>query len=173
MNFDKYITNVPDFPLPGIQFKDITTLIQDGDAFSEAINEMAEFAKSVGANMIMGPESRGFIFGCPVAVKLGIGFVPLRKPGKLPRETITESYDLEYGTNSLEIHKDSLKPGDKVVIIDDILATGGTILAGIKLAERLGAKVVGVCELIELTKLNGKDKFKDIPLKTLIKYDID
>ena len=172
-DYDKYIATVKDFPIKGIEFKDITTLIHDAKAFNQCINDLTDFAKAQGANIIMGPDARGFIFGCPVAFNLGAGFVPVRKPGKLPRETISQSYDLEYGSNTLSIHKDAFKPGDKVVIIDDIMATGGTIEASIKLAEQLGAIVVGVAVVLELTKLKGREKFKDIPYLALVGYDID
>ena len=173
MDFDKYIANVPDFPIPGIQFKDITTLIREGEVFKEAIKEMADFGRELGATVVMGPDARGFIFGCPVAYELGVGFIPVRKPGKLPRETISEAYSLEYGQNVLEIHKDALKPGDKVLIVDDLMATGGTVQASVNLVKKLGAEVVGVTSLIELTKLNGRSLIKGIPFKALVKYDID
>ena len=129
MKLENFIANVPNFPKEGILFKDITPLLQDGAAFKYACDQITNFAKEKGATVIVGPESRGFIFGCPVATALNIGFVPVRKPGKLPREQITEKYTLEYGSNELCMHLDSIKPGDKVVIIDDLLATGGTLAA--------------------------------------------
>lgn len=156
MKFENYIATVEGFPKEGISFKDITPLMQNGEAFKNACQDLARFAKEVNATIIVGPESRGFIFGCPVAYELGLGFVPIRKPGKLPREHITEKYDLEYGSNSLCMHVDAIKPGDKVVIIDDLLATGGTALATVNLIKRLGGEVVGACFLIELGELNGR-----------------
>lgn len=156
MKFENYIATVEGFPKEGISFKDITPLMQNGEAFKNACQDLARFAKEVNATIIVGPESRGFIFGCPVAYELGLGFVPIRKPGKLPREHITEKYDLEYGSNSLCMHVDAIKPGDKVVIIDDLLATGGTVLATVNLIKRLGGEVVGACFLIELGELNGR-----------------
>ena len=172
MNFEDYIANVPNFPIEGIQFKDITTLIIDKDAFKAAIDELAAFGKKLGANVVMGPDARGFIFGCPVAYAMGVGFVPVRKPGKLPRETIKVSYSLEYGKNELEINKDAFKKGDKVLIVDDLMATGGTVVASIKLAEKLGAEVVGVATVIELTELEGAKKLNNIPFYSLVKYNI-
>ena len=170
MKFEDYITNVPDFPIEGIQFKDITPLIGDGKAFKAAIKELAEYATKQGATKIVGPDARGFIIGCPVATELELGFVPVRKPGKLPREVIQYDYSLEYGTNTLCMHKDGVKPGDKVVIMDDLLATGGTIQASVKLVEQAGAEVVGLGFVIELLDLKGRDKIKGYPIKTLIQY---
>ncbi len=161
MNYEKYIATVEGFPKEGISFKDITPLMQNGEVFKHACNDLAEYVKKVGATVIVGPESRGFIFGCPVATKLGIGFVPIRKPGKLPREYITEEYDLEYGSNTLCMHTDAIKPGDKVVIIDDLLATGGTVAASVNLVNRLGGEVVGACFLIELVDLKGRELLKN------------
>lgn len=169
MDYKNYIKEIKDFPVEGILFRDITPLIGDGEAFKEATDEISEFAKNLGANVIVGPESRGFIFGCPVACKLGIGFVPIRKPGKLPREFISASYELEYGTNTLCMHKDAIKKGQKVVIVDDLLATGGTIKAAIELVNQLGGEVVGVAFAIELTALHGRENFT-CPVKTLIQY---
>ena len=170
MDLNAYITNVPDFPKEGIQFKDITPLIGDAEAFRFAINEMAAFARAKGAEVIVGPDARGFIFGTPVAYALNLGFVPVRKPGKLPRETLEKTYDLEYGTNTLAIHKTEIKPGQKVVIADDLLATGGTIDATVSLLESLGAEVVGCVFLIELDFLKGREKLNTIPIKTLLHY---
>ena len=164
MNLKNYIAEVADFPQTGILFRDITPLLQNGEAYQYAIDKIAEFAKSKGATVVVGPESRGFIFGCPVAVELGIGFVPIRKPNKLPREVVTEKYTLEYGTNALSMHADAIKPGDKVVIVDDLLATGGTLQAACKLVERLGGEVVGISCLIELEALEGR--------KLLENYDV-
>lgn len=171
MDYSKFIAGVQDFPIKGILFRDITPLLQDAVAFKSACHEIAEYAKSKGAEVICGPESRGFIFGCPVATELGLGFVPIRKPGKLPRETVEESYALEYGTNTLSMHKDAIKPGQKVVIVDDLLATGGTMNAAIKMIERLGGQVVGLAFLIELTDLEARNNLlKGQDIFTLIEF---
>ncbi|MGD9963935.1 MAG: adenine phosphoribosyltransferase [Candidatus Izemoplasmatales bacterium] len=170
MKYTDYIKNVPDFPIPGIQFKDITPLIGDPEAFRKAIDELTAFSKELNANKVIGPDARGFIIGAPVAYALNAGFVPVRKPGKLPREVITYDYELEYGENTLCMHKDAVKPGDRVVIIDDLLATGGTMEATIKLVETAGAKVVGLGFMIELIDLNGRERVKDFPIKVLMQY---
>lgn len=170
MNFKSFIKNVPDFPVEGIQFKDITPLLDDADAFHDAVDEMASYAKKMKANKIVGPDARGFIFGASVAYATRLGFVPVRKPGKLPRETLEIEYDLEYGTNTLCVHKDDIGEGDKVIIIDDLLATGGTVKASIELIEQAGAEVVGLAFLIELSELGGSDKIEGYPYKTLIRY---
>ena len=170
MELNKYIASIQDFPKEGILFRDMTPILADGKAFTFALDELAEFAKSVNADVIVGPEARGFIFGTPVAYKLNIGFVPVRKPGKLPRETIEYNYDLEYGSNTLCIHADSIKKGQKVVIIDDLLATGGTVEAAIKLIEQLGGEVVGLAFLMELVDLNGRELLKGYKIKSLLKY---
>jgi len=170
MNLKDYITNVPDFPIPGIQFKDITPLIGDGQAFQYATDLFVDFTKGIEADIIVGPDARGFIFGCPVATQLGLGFVPVRKPGKLPREVIEFSYDLEYGKNTLCVHKGDIKPGQRVLIIDDLLATGGTVEASIKLVEQSGAIVVGLAFLIELVALKGRDKLEGYNVLSLMKY---
>ena len=170
MDLKEYIANVPDFPKEGILFRDITPLMQDGAAFKEACNDLLSFAKEVGAEVIAGPESRGFIFGCPVAYELGIGFVPVRKPNKLPRKTISYKYDLEYGSNELHMHADSIKPGQKVLVIDDLLATGGTVDATIKMIEDMGGEVVGCGFLIELEDLNGRELLKKYNVHSLLKY---
>ena len=170
MNLKDYIAAVKDFPIEGILFRDITPLMQDGEAFGEACNQIKTFAESVGANLVAGPESRGFIFGCPVAVDLGIGFVPVRKPNKLPRETISFKYDLEYGSNELHMHKDAVKPGQKVLIVDDLLATGGTVQATIKMIEALGGEVVGCAFLIELEALKGRELLEGYNVFSVMKY---
>ena len=170
MKYTDYITNVPDFPIPGIQFKDITPLIGNGEAFHQAINELTEFSRELNANKVIGPDARGFIIGAPVAYALNAGFIPVRKPGKLPREVITYDYELEYGKNTLCMHKDAINPGDRVVIIDDLLATGGTMEATIKLVEEAGGKVVGLGFMIELVDLKGREKVAGYPIKVLIKY---
>ncbi len=170
MDLKKYIAEVPDFPKEGILFRDITPLMLNGEAYKYAADKFTEFAVKLNANVIVGPEARGFIFGCPVATNLSIGFAPVRKPGKLPRDIVTESYDLEYGSNELSIHADAIKPGDKVLIIDDLLATGGTMDATVKLVEKLGGEVVGLAFLIELAELDGRAKLKDYDILTLITY---
>lgn len=170
MNYKDYIASIPDFPQEGILFRDITPLMADGNAFRSACKELIAFAKKVGAEVIVGPESRGFIFGCPVANELGIGFVPVRKPGKLPRETVCASYDLEYGSNELHIHKDGIKKGQKVLIIDDLLATGGTVNATIEMVNKLGGNVVGCGFMIELKDLNGRELLKDCEVFSIITY---
>ena len=166
MDLKQFIAAVPDFPKEGILFRDITPLMLDGEAYAFAANEFTEFARSKGATLIVGPEARGFIFGCPVAINLNIGFAPVRKPGKLPRETVTVEYDLEYGSNALSLHKDAVKPGDRVVIVDDLLATGGTMNAAIQLVEKLGGIVVGLCFLIELDDLEGRKQLQGYDVKT-------
>ena len=170
MNLKDYIANVPNFPIEGIQFKDITPLIGDGKAFKHATNLFVDFTKKIGADIIVGPDARGFIFGCPVAVELEIGFVPVRKPNKLPREVISYSYDLEYGSNTLCLHKGDIKSGQRVLIIDDLLATGGTIEATIDLVEQSGGIVAGIAFLIELEFLNGRDKIDKYEVLSLMKY---
>ena len=170
MNLKNYIADIKDFPIEGIMFRDITPLMADGEAFAEVTNQMITFANEVKADVVVGPESRGFIFGCPVAYAKNIGFVPVRKPGKLPRETASFKYDLEYGQNELHIHKDAIKPGQRVLIVDDLLATGGTIEATINLVKQLGGEVAGCCFLIELSDLHGRDKTKDTPIFTAITY---
>lgn len=171
MDFKQYIASIQDYPKEGILFRDITPLMQDGEAFKEACNRIIEFAKKVGAEVIVGPESRGFIFGCPVAKELGIGFIPVRKPNKLPRETVSIEYELEYGSNVLQMHKDAIKPGQRVLIVDDLLATGGTVDGSIKMVESLNGNIVGCSFLIELTGLNGRDVLNGYEVFSLIQYD--
>lgn len=170
MDLKNYVATVLDFPKKGIVFRDITPLMNSGEAYKEATDQIVNFAKEHNIDVVVGPEARGFIFGCPVSYSLGIGFVPVRKPGKLPREVIEYSYDLEYGSNVLCMHKDSIKPGQRVLIIDDLLATGGTIEAVIKLVEFLGGIVAGLAFLIELEELKGMEKLKNYPVLTLMKY---
>ncbi|MBU6080654.1 MULTISPECIES: adenine phosphoribosyltransferase [Allobacillus] len=171
MDYKKHITIVEDWPKEGIQFKDITTLMDDGKAFKSAVDEIVEYAKKVGAELVVGPEARGFIVGCPVSYALEIGFAPVRKEGKLPRETVKVDYGLEYGKDVLTIHKDAIKPGQKVLVVDDLLATGGTVEATIQLVEELGGEVVGCAFLIELAYLNGRDKLKGYDILPLMTYE--
>ena len=170
MNYKDYIASIQDFPSEGILFRDITPLMQNGEVFKAACKDIVAFAKEVNADVVVGPESRGFIFGCPVAYELGIGFVPIRKPNKLPRETVSLKYDLEYGSNELHMHKDAIEKGAKVLIVDDLLATGGTVDATIKLVESLGGSVVGCAFLIELEALKGRELLKDYQILSLMKY---
>lgn len=158
------------FPKEGINFRDITPLMLDEKAYKYAIDEFVNFAKDLGATVIVGPEARGFIFGCPLAYALNLGFAPVRKPGKLPRETVEIAYDLEYGSNTLCMHADAIKPGDKVIICDDLLATGGTVDATIKLIEKQGGEVVGCCFLIELEELKGRALLEGYNVISLMKY---
>ncbi|SNZ11247.1 adenine phosphoribosyltransferase [Terribacillus aidingensis] len=171
MDYKKYITVVEDWPKPGIKFKDITTLMDNGPAYKSAVNEIVEFAKDKNVDLIVGPEARGFIVGCPVSYALDIGFAPVRKEGKLPREVIKVSYGLEYGENVLTIHKDAIKPGQRVLITDDLLATGGTIEATIKLVEQLGGVVVGCAFFVELGYLDGREKLDGYEVLTLTTYE--
>ena len=168
MNLKDYIYDVPNYPKEGILFRDITPLLKSKEAFEYAVKEMADFVKKCGATVIMGPESRGFIFGCPVATNLGIGFIPVRKKGKLPRETISVKYELEYGSDELFMHKDALKSGDRVVLIDDLVAIGGTLNAVAELVESTGAKVVGALSVITLKGLPGEELLKKYNLKSLL-----
>jgi len=170
MDYKEYIKIVNDFPQKGIEFKDITPLMDNGEAFKSAINEIVDYAKDKEIDIIVGPEARGFIIGCPVAYALGTGFAPVRKEGKLPREVIKVDYGLEYGKDVLTIHKDAVKPGQRVLITDDLLATGGTIEATIKLVEELGGIVVGCAFFIELSYLNGLKKLEGYDVLTLMRY---
>ena len=170
MDLKKYVALVEDYPKPGIKFRDITPLMGNGEAYKYATDKVVEFAKEHNIDLVVGPEARGFIFGCPVSYALGVGFAPVRKPGKLPREVIEYAYDLEYGSNVLCMHKDSVKPGQRVLIFDDLLATGGTIEATVKLIEELGGVVAGLAFLIELEDLKGKEKLEGYPVLTLMKY---
>lgn len=170
MDYKQYVTVVEDWPKPGVRFKDITTLMDNGKAYKAAVDEIVEYSKERGIDLIVGPEARGFIVGCPVSYAMEVGFAPVRKEGKLPREVIKVNYGLEYGENVLTIHKDAIKPGQRVLITDDLLATGGTIEATIKLVEELGGIVAGCAFLIELTYLNGRDKLKGYDVLTLMQY---
>ncbi len=171
MNLKEKIRNIPDFPKPGIGFKDITTLLSDGPALRKAVQEMLELYKNQHIDKVVGIEARGFIFAGILAHEMGIGMVPVRKPGKLPSETLTETYELEYGTDSLEIHADAINKNDRVLVVDDLLATGGTIEATIRLVEKLGGNVVGCCFLIELDFLKGRSKINKYRIDSLIHFD--
>lgn len=171
MDLKSKIRIIEDFPKQGISFKDVTTLLKDGEAFRYTIDTMVEMAKDLKVDLVVGPEARGFVFGTPMAYALGAGFVPVRKPGKLPADTIKFQYDLEYGSDSLEIHKDAIKPGQKVLIVDDLLATGGTISSVAKLVEQLGGEVAGLIFIVELTGLKGRDKIKNYNIQSLIQYE--
>lgn len=166
----RHIRDVPDFPRKGIVFKDITPMLGDARAFQTAVDLLANEYMGKGIDMVVGAEARGFIIASPLAYKLGAGFVLIRKPGKLPWKTERVEYELEYGTDALEIHKDAIRPGMKVLIADDLLATGGTAEACIKLVERLGGEVVGMSFFIELSFLNGREKFGKYPIHSLIQY---
>jgi len=168
---EDYIRSIPDFPEPGIIFRDVTTVLQDKDGLKLAIDKMQEMLSGVDFDVIVGPESRGFIFGVPIAYNMNKAFVPVRKKGKLPCETISMDYELEYGKATIEIHKDAIKPGQKVVIIDDLIATGGTIEAITKLVESLGGEVVKILFLIELEGLKGRDKLKGYDVDAVVKYE--
>ena len=170
MNLRNYIAEVMDFPKEGINFKDITPVLQNPEAFKYVIRSINEYAKVLGVELVASPEARGFLFGVPAALDLGVGFVPVRKPGKLPRAVETAFYELEYGTDSLCIHADSIKPGQKVLIVDDLLATGGTLAATIELIERLGGEVAGCAFLIELVELKGRDVLKGYDVLALTRY---
>jgi adenine phosphoribosyltransferase len=164
------IREVPDFPKPGILFYDITTLLREADAFREVIDRMAEAVKGERIDLVVGMESRGFIFAAPLADRLGAGFVPVRKLGKLPAETIEVEYDLEYGTATLEIHRDAIRPGQRVLVVDDLLATGGTVLGTIELVRRLGGEIAGLSFMVELTALGGRAKLGEFSIHTLLAY---
>jgi len=170
MQLDKYIRAIPDFPKKDILFRDITTLLNDKKAFKTSINELAKLLKGKKIDYIVAAESRGFIFGGALAYKVGCGFVPVRKPGKLPAKTYRHTYALEYGTDSLEIHRDAFPPNSRVLILDDLLAIGGTALAMINLVKKLKGKIVGIAFLIELTFLKGRGKIKEYPIYSVIKY---
>lgn len=167
---EDYVTTIPDFPKPGIMFRDITTILQDPEGLKLSIDMMVEKLKDVDFDVVVGSESRGFLFGAPVAYAMGKGFILARKKGKLPREVISEEYDLEYGSATIEMHADAIKPGQKAVIIDDLIATGGTTGAIVKLIERMGGKVVAMGFVLELAGLHGKEKFKDYNPFALITY---
>jgi len=170
MDLKQYVTIVPDFPKPGIMFKDITTIMDKGEVYKYATDQIVQYAREKEIDIVVGPEARGFIIGCPVAYALGVGFAPVRKEGKLPREVVRVEYGLEYGKDVLTMHKDAIKPGQRVLITDDLLATGGTIEATIKLVEQLGGVVAGIAFLIELTYLDGRKKLEGYDILTLMQF---
>ncbi|MBI3353327.1 MAG: adenine phosphoribosyltransferase [Nitrospirae bacterium] len=170
MDLKTKIRDIPDFPKEGILFRDITTLLKDKDSFNRVINRFTAFYKDEGINKVVGIESRGFIFGAPLAHQLNAGFVPIRKPGKLPSDVYEAKYELEYGTDTLAIHQDAISPGERVLIVDDLLATGGTMSAAIDLVKQLGGTIVGIAFLIELAGLKGRDKLDGMSILSLISY---
>ncbi|MBM3701880.1 MAG: adenine phosphoribosyltransferase [Actinobacteria bacterium] len=171
MDLKQKIRNIPDFPKKGVVFRDITTLLGDAEAFKYSVDRMVEYCKGKKIDAILCPEARGFIFGSVMAYKLGVGLIPVRKPGKLPYKTCQASYDLEYGKNILQMHTDAIKKGDKILIIDDLVATGGTAKAEAELVEKMGGEVVGFCFLIELEFLNPRKILKNYDIFSLIKYE--
>ncbi len=170
MDLKSKIREIADFPKKGVSFKDITTLLKDGKVFKYLIDRLSDQLRDLNIDIIAAPEARGFLIGTPVAYNLGIGFVPIRKPGKLPAETISCEYELEYGTDLLEIHRDAIKPGQRVALLDDLLATGGTVLASAKLIEELGGEVVTINFIIELNYLDGRDELEGYKVDSLIQY---
>ena len=166
----KYVASIPDYPEKGIIFRDILPLMADGEAFKQATDEITAFARERQVDMVVGPEARGFIVGCPVAYELGVGFAPAPKKGKLPRATVSASYQLEYGEATLQMENDSVKPGQRVLVVDDLLATGGTIGASVDMVEQMGGKVVGAAFLIELIELEGRKHLRGIDTKTLMEF---
>jgi adenine phosphoribosyltransferase len=168
---EDYVRSIPDFPEPGIIFRDVTSVLQDADGLALAVDKMQECIKDLDFDLVVGLESRGFIFGMPIAYNLHKPFIPVRKKGKLPCETIEETYDLEYGSATVEIHKDAIAPGQKVVIVDDLIATGGTVEAAAKLVERLGGKVAGIVFLMELAGLHGREKLAGYEVHSVITYE--
>lgn len=170
INLSSYIRNIPDFPKAGILFRDITTLLKDKKALKLAVDTLANKYKNKKIDIVVAVEARGFILGGAIAHKLGAGFAPVRKKGKLPWKTNSATYELEYGTDTLEMHQDAIKPKDKVLIVDDLLATGGTVKAALDLVKQLRGRIVGIAFLIELTDLKGRDKLRDYPVYSLIKY---
>ena len=168
---EDYVVSIPDYPEPGIIFRDVTSILQDAEGLKLAIDSLQAELDGLDFDVIAGTESRGFIFGMPIAYNLQKAFVPIRKKGKLPRETVSASYDLEYGSAEIEMHKDSIKPGQKVVLIDDLIATGGTIEAAAKLVESLGGEVVRIIFLMELAGLKGREKLKNYDVRSVIRYE--
>jgi adenine phosphoribosyltransferase len=173
MELAQLVRTIPDFPVKGILFRDITTLLKDGEAFQEAVDSLVERYEDQDIDLVAAVEARGWIFGAPLAYELGTGFVPIRKPNKLPAEKLAEEYALEYGQNVLEVHRDAIQPGDKVLLADDLLATGGSSSAAARLIEKLGGEVVGVAFLIELVDLHGREKLKKYDVFSLIEFEGD
>lgn len=171
MDLKEKIRVIENFPKEGISFKDITTLIGDSEGLKASIDSIVDYLKDKNIDLIVGPEARGFIFGVPVAYALGVGFVPVRKPGKLPAETISVTYDLEYGSDEIQIHKDAIKPGQRIAIVDDLLATGGTVEAVTKLVEQAGGIVSSIDFVTELTDLKGREKLQGYDVMSLVEYD--
>ena len=167
----KYIRSIKDFPIEGIMFRDITTLLKEPAAVEKTLNELLSYAENQKIDKVVGIESRGFIFGALLAEKLGVGFIPIRKPGKLPAETVSQTYQLEYGEDKIEIHKDAINKGERVLLHDDLLATGGTAEASAKLIEKLGGVVAQISFIIELTFLKGQDKLSNYDVRSIITYD--
>lgn len=172
MNLQNNIRIIDGFPKKGISFKDITTLLQDKDSFKYVVDKMAEYLKDKNIDLVVGPEARGFLFGAPIAYAISAGFIPVRKQGKLPYDTLSIEYELEYGSDILEIHKDAIKKGDRVALVDDLLATGGTTSSVVKLIEQAGGEIVTIDFVIELTDLKGREKLKGYDVLSLIKYDV-
>jgi adenine phosphoribosyltransferase len=170
MNFNDYIRDIPDFPKEGILFKDITPLLKDREVFKKAIDTMADNYNDIEIDYVVGIEARGFIIGTPLAYALNKGFIPIRKPGKLPYDKISASYDLEYGSNELEIHTDAISEGDNILLVDDLLATGGTTKASVDLIEKLGGNIVSIAFLLELVELNGREEIEDYDIYTLLQH---
>jgi adenine phosphoribosyltransferase len=170
MDLKKYIEDIVDFPEKGIIFRDVTPLLANKNAYREAVRLLSDYARDKKVDVIAGPEARGFLFGCPVAFDLECGFVPIRKPGKLPRDIVSKTYELEYGHNEIQMHSDSILPGQNVLIVDDLLATGGTVEAAISLIEQMGGNVVGIAFLIELEALKGRERLKDYDVYSALKY---
>ena len=170
MNFNDYIRDIPDFPKEGILFKDITPLLKDKEVFKKAIDTMANNYNNIEIDYVVGIEARGFIIGTPLAYALNKGFIPIRKPGKLPYDKISASYDLEYGSNELEIHTDAISEGDNILLVDDLLATGGTTKASVDLIEKLGGNIVSIAFLLELVELNGREEIEDYDIYTLLQH---
>ena len=168
---EEYVRSIPDFPEPGVIFRDVTSILQDADGLNLAIDSMQSYLNDMDLDVIVGLESRGFMFGVPIAYNLHKAFVPVRKKGKLPCETISQTYDLEYGSEEIEIHKDAIRPGQKVAIVDDLIATGGTVEAAVKLIERLGGEVVKIVFLMELEGLNGREKLEGYNVDSVIRYE--
>ncbi|GIP39235.1 adenine phosphoribosyltransferase [Paenibacillus sp. J31TS4] len=170
MDFKEYIRVIPDFPQPGVRFKDITTLLKNGPVYKQAVDAIREMVSDLKIDMIAGPEARGFVVGAPLAYSLGVGFAPIRKSGKLPGDCIEADYSLEYGKDRLAMHRDSIQPGQRVLIADDLLATGGTLATSANLIRQLGGEIVGAAFLIELSYLNGREKLEGIEVRSLMTY---